>query len=244
MGEARGGVTLTGLRGVFLKARRLLLSLVLVLPLFGAVQVVFPQTAHAYDSATACAYPSTWHTVYGPNNTTLTDVNGENGISNNQDMYAPSGDLLEWQSTGVNGCFFFRMQLAASAVRSSRIDNNLYIVGLGSGNQTRAYVIVNGQNSDPGFVEIYDGSATPVRKKQYVVNGAGGSTALAYPSTVGSNHYIAWQVPYNDLRTVLDLSDTGNLFGFFAGTGQASTFVNVNKDCLGSSGNKIGRAHV
>ena len=49
MGEARGGFTLTGLTGAFLKARRFLLSLVLVLPLFGAVQVVFPQAAHADD---------------------------------------------------------------------------------------------------------------------------------------------------------------------------------------------------
>ena len=49
MGEARGGFTLTGLSGALLKARRFLLSLVLVLPLFGAVQVVLPQAAHADD---------------------------------------------------------------------------------------------------------------------------------------------------------------------------------------------------
>ena len=72
MGEARGGFTLTGLTGAFLKARRFLLSLVLVLPLFGAVQVVFPDSASAALTAWKITPNSANYIIGSPTIPTLT----------------------------------------------------------------------------------------------------------------------------------------------------------------------------
>ena len=143
---------------------------------------------------------------------------------------SPASAAIDWYSTGTSGCFFFRMQIAASALNGSRIDNNEWIVGLGTGSTTKAWMVVNGNNSDPNNVAIYNGSV--VLQKSYNFNGAGANNDYAWATSVGSKHYVYWQVPYTDLSAVLGV---GTIFGFFAGTSPANSFSSINRDCLSSN---------
>ena len=195
----------------------------------------------------------------------LTDpLNDAGGSANNSqsDIYGaeatattPAGSAIDWYSNGTSGCFQFRMRVAASALNGSRINNNLWIVGLGTGSTTNAFMVVDGDNKDPNSVRIFNGAATPVQQFFYDFNGAGSNTDYAFVTSVGSGasirYYVYWQVPYADLISVLGAS---TIYGFFAGTSQSNSFSSINQDCLPNSAScavtyastqkEIGRAHV
>ena len=139
---------------------------------------------------------------------------------------------LDWYSTGTSGCFFFRMRIAASAITKSRINNNLWIVGLGTGSTTKAWMVVDGNNTDPNYVRIIDGANSANVLNSYAFNGYGSSGDYAWATNVGSYNYVYWQVPYSDLSTALG---GDSVFGFFAGTSQSNSFTSINGDVLGSS---------
>ncbi|NCW72698.1 MAG: hypothetical protein EBW12_06835, partial [Actinobacteria bacterium] len=95
----------------------------------------------------------------------LNDSGGGSG-SSNVDIYgteatssAPAGSAIDWYSQGTSSCFQFRMRIAASAVSGSRIDNQLWVVGLGTGIDTNAWMVVDGENSGTNYVRILDSSA-------------------------------------------------------------------------------------
>ena len=176
----------------------------------------------------------------------LTDpLNDAGGSANNSqsDIYGaeatattPAGSAIDWYSNGTSGCFQFRMRVAASALNGSRINNNLWIVGLGTGSTTNAFMVVDGDNKDPNSVRIFNGAATPVQQFFYDFNGAGSNTDYAFVTSVGSGasirYYVYWQVPYADLISVLGAS---TIYGFFAGTSQSNSFSSINQDCLPNS---------
>jgi hypothetical protein len=97
-------------------------------------------------------------------------------------------------------------------------------------------MVVDGNNNNPNYVRIFDGSASPVEKFTYSFNNVGTNTTYAFATSVGSGasirHYVYWQVPYADLISVLGSS---TVYGFFAGTSQANSFSSINRDCLSAN---------
>ena len=203
------------------------------------------------SAANTCtgAFPtdSLWKPVRNTSGGLLTDPLNDAGSSNannsQSDIYgteatstSPAGSAIDWYSNGTSGCFQFRMRLAKSALNGSRIDNNLWIVGLGTGSTTNAFMVVDGDNKDPNSVRIFNGAATPVQQFFYDFNGAGSNTDYAFVTSVGSGasirYYVYWQVPYADLISVLGVS---TIYGFFAGTSQSNSFSSINQDCLPNS---------
>ena len=118
--------------------------------------------------ASACTFPadSLWVPVKNTSGSVLTDPAADvagSGNNTNVDIVgtvasgsSPAVSAIDWYSTGTSGCFFFRMRVAATAIKSGRIDNNLWILSLGTGSTVKAWMVVNGNNSDPNTVKIYD----------------------------------------------------------------------------------------
>ncbi len=187
---------------------------------------------------------SSWKPVRNTTGGLLTDpLNDVGGGANNSDgdIYgteatttSAAGSAIDWYSRGTGDCFQFRMRIAQSALSGSRIDNRLWIVGLGTGTTTKAFMVVNGNNSGSNSVEIFNGSSVLIFS--YAFDNAGSNNDYAYVTSLGSGasirHYVYWQVPYADLISVLGDS---TIYGFFAGTSQSNSFSSINGDCLPNS---------
>ena len=220
------------------KALSLFLSLATLTILFTTFQISPAKAANTCSGA----FPadSLWKPVRNTTGGLLTDpLNDAGGSANNSqsDIYGteatsttPAGSAIDWYSNGTSGCFQFRMRIAASALNGSRINNNLWIVGLGTNTTTNAFMVVDGDNAGSNSVRIFNGSA--VEKFTYDFNLAGSNTDYAYVTSVGSRYYVYWQVPYLDLISVLGAS---TIYGFFAGTSQSNSFSSINQDCLPNS---------
>jgi hypothetical protein len=219
-------------------------SLAIVLAMIATSTLVAISPAAAGTCTGAFPEDSSWKPVRSPNGGLLTDpLNDVSGSDNtNVDIYGteatstvPAGSAIDWYSMGTSGCFQFRMRIAQSAVDGSNIDNKQWSVGLGTGSTTKAWMVVNGNNSSPHQVWIYDG--TPTLKFTYNFNGTGSNTSYAFATSVGSGasarYYVYWQVPYDDLISVLGASSS--IYGFFAGTSQSNSFSAINRDCLSLS---------
>ena len=207
--------------------------------LFGlTVQVAVAPQASAATCTSTFASDTLWQPVRNTTGGLLTDplndVSGSGG-NTNVDIYgteatssAAAGSAIDWYSTGTSSCFQFRMRVAATAVSGSKLDNKLWIVGLGTGASTNAWMVVNADNSGNNKVEIYN--ATPTVMFTYNFTNAGTNSTYAWANTEsGSRHYVYWQVPYADLISVLGSS---TIYGFFAGTSQSNSFSSINRDCL------------
>ena len=202
-----------------------------------SLQVVVAPSAKAVGTCTSTfASDTLWQPVRNTTGGLLTDplndVSGSGG-NTNVDIYgteatssAPAGSAIDWYSSGSSSCFQFRMRIVATAVTGGKLDNQLWVVGLGTGATTNAWMVVNADNTGNNKVEIYN--STPSVRFTYNFTNSGASNSYAWGTSQGSRHYVYWQVPYADLISVLGSS---TIYGFFAGTSQANSFSSINRDC-------------
>ena len=131
--------------------------------LFGlTVQVAVAPQASAATCTSTFASDTLWQPVRNTTGGLLTDplndVSGSGG-NTNVDIYgteatssAAAGSAIDWYSTGSSSCFQFRMRVAQSPITGSRIDNQLWIVGLGTSSTTNGWMVVDGNNNNPNYV--------------------------------------------------------------------------------------------
>ena len=218
-----------------------LLSVFIIVPFSPSIT---PQ-AEAVAASTPCTtqFPvdSLWKPIRNTTGGVLTDPSGDSGGSSNVDIYgteatasAAARSAIDWYSTGINGCFQFRMRILASAINGSRIDNNLWQLAVGTGSTIKAWIVVNGENAGNNDVTIYTPAGAVHKTYTFPLYGADSTTAWA--TSVGSGasirYYVYFQVPYNDLISLLGSS---TIYGFFAGTSQSNSVTAINRDCLNVS---------